>query len=211
MLHTNTVTAEVLQLIRKLQEKSYLEEFYLVRETGLALQIGHRKSDDIDLFTNNDFDNNKVLERLEEDFEFQADQVEKNTIKGTVHGIKVDLLSHKYTLLDQIQNLEQIRIASVRDIAAMIVNAVSNDGTRIKDFIDIYFLLEIYSLEDILTFFSKKYKLRNSLHALKSLTYFQEVNLSDWPVIITNDKLSWKEICNRIEAACRQYVESLNA
>jgi len=211
MLHTNTLTGEVLQLIRKLQEKPYLEEFYLVGGTGLALQIGHRKSDDIDLFTNNDFDNNRVLEKLEEDFEFQTDQVEKNTIKGTVHGIKVDLLSHKYTLLDQIQFLEKIRIASIKDIAAMKVNAVSNDGTRIKDFIDIYYLLETFSIEDILTFFSKKYALRNSLHALKSLTYFEEVNLSDWPDIIKNDKITWKKICSRIETASAQYIESLNA
>lgn len=64
MLHTNTVTGEVLRAIRKLQEKSYLEEFYLVGGTGLALQIGHRKSDDIDLFTHNDFDNSRVLEKL---------------------------------------------------------------------------------------------------------------------------------------------------
>ncbi|HKK63744.1 MAG TPA: nucleotidyl transferase AbiEii/AbiGii toxin family protein [Bacteroidales bacterium] len=211
MLHTNTLTGEVLQLIRKLQEKPYLEEFYIVGGTGLALQIGHRKSDDIDLFTNNDFDNNRVLEKLEEDFEFQTDQVEKNTIKGTVHGIKVDLLSHKYTLLDQIQFLEKIRIASIKDIAAMKVNAVSNDGTRIKDFIDIYYLLETFSIEDILTFFSKKYALRNSLHALKSLTYFEEVNLSDWPDIIKNDKITWKKICSRIETASAQYIESLNA
>lgn len=211
MLHTNTVTAEVLQLISKLQGKPYLEEFYLVGGTGLALQIGHRKSDDIDLFTNSDFDNSRVLEKLEEDFEFQADQIEKNTIKGTIHDIKVDLLSHKYALLDQIQNIEKIRIASIKDIAAMKVNAISNDGTRIKDFIDIYYLLETYSIEEILTFFSNKYKLRNSLHALKSLTYFQEVNLSDWPVIIANDKLSWKEICHRIETACRHYIASLNA
>ncbi|MDT8402477.1 MAG: nucleotidyl transferase AbiEii/AbiGii toxin family protein [Bacteroidales bacterium] len=104
-----------------------------------------------------------------------------------------------------------IRFASIRDIAAMKVNAVLNDGTRIKDFIDIYYLLETYSMEDILTFFSNKYKLRNSLHALKSLTYFQKENLSDWPVIIANDKLSWKQICQRIEVACRHYIESLNA
>lgn len=211
MLHTKTVTREVLRLIRKLQEKHYLEDFYLVGGTGLALQIGHRKSDDIDLFTNNDFDNNWLLEKLEADFGFEADQIEKNTLKGTIHDIKVDLLSHNYTLLDQIQNLEEIRIASIKDIAAMKVNAVSNDGTRIKDFIDIYYLLESYSIEDILTFFTNKYKLRNSLHALKSLTYFEEVNLSDWPDIIENDKLSWKEICQRIEAACKQYIESLNS
>ena len=209
MLHTNTVTGEVLRLIRTIQEKSYLKEFYLVGETGLALQIGHRKSDEMDFFTHNDFDNSRVLEKLEEDFGFQADQLERNTIKGTVHGIKIDLLSHKYTLLDQIQNLEEIRIASVRDIAAMKVNVVSNDGTRIKDFIDIYFLLETYSLEDILTFFSKKYALRNPLHALKSLTYFEEVNLSDWPDIIINDKITWKKACKRIETASAQYIELL--
>ena len=123
----------------------------------------------------------------------------------------MDLLTHKYTLLDHIQNLEKIRIVSIKDIAAMKVNAVSNDGTRTKDFIDIYYLLETYSIEDILTFFSKKYTLRNSLHALKSLTCFEEVNLSDWPDIIRNDKLTWKKICNRIETACTQYIESLNA
>ena len=96
MLYSESVNDAVLELIYSLQEKSYFREFFLVGGTGLALQIGHRKSDDIDLFTIDDFNQKNLLEKLELDFAFRLDYIETNTIKGVINGIKVDLLSHKY-------------------------------------------------------------------------------------------------------------------
>ena len=76
------------------------------------------------------------------------------------------------------------------DIAAMKVNAISGNGTRVKDFIDIYFLLKEYSFGDLVSFYSKKYGNRNEFHTVKSLTYFNDINEGDWPNLILETKLN---------------------
>lgn len=61
MLHTQTVTPQTLGLIQALQAEPLLHSFHLVGGTALALQIGHRISIDIDLFTRDDYDVDDVL------------------------------------------------------------------------------------------------------------------------------------------------------
>ena len=51
---------------------------------------------------------------------------------------------------------EGITFLSKEDIAAMKLNAIINSGQRLKDFIDIYFLLEHFSIKDMLGFFETK-------------------------------------------------------
>jgi hypothetical protein len=183
MLQKRSVDKTVLDLIYALQEKDYLKDFVLVGGTGLALMMDHRKSIDIDLFTTNDFSAEQLLEQLESDFAFQMDFIERNTIKGNSEGIKVDLMAHKYPTIGDTIKLENIRIASMDDISAMKINSVANDGTRVKDFIDLYFLIteHEYSVERLLSNYKAKYSQRNALHALKSLSFFEDVDETDWP------------------------------
>ncbi|MEN8229943.1 MAG: nucleotidyl transferase AbiEii/AbiGii toxin family protein [Bacteroidota bacterium] len=209
MLYNESVDDAVLELIYSLQKKSYFRDFFLVGGTGLALQIGHRKSDDIDLFTINDFNQKNLLEGLESDFTFRLDYSETNTIKGVINGIKVDLLSHKYPLIHPILKIKGMRIASIQDISAMKINAISNDGTRVKDFIDLYFLLQEFSIGQLLENYQGKYELRNVLHALKSLNYFNEVDTAEWPGLIKEKGLTWAQVKNRIDQACMLYIAAL--
>lgn len=55
MLFKNTIQPGVLELLRKLQSSEILKEFYLAGGTALALHLGHRKSVDLDLFTQKPF------------------------------------------------------------------------------------------------------------------------------------------------------------
>ncbi|MBN2246873.1 MAG: nucleotidyl transferase AbiEii/AbiGii toxin family protein [Candidatus Aminicenantes bacterium] len=209
MLYREVINEKVFELILSLQEDSVLQEFFLVGGTGLALQIGHRKSNDIDMFTIKDFDQERVLERVEQEFNFRLDYSEKNTLKGFIGDVKVDFLSHKYRLIDPVQVIEQIRLASVHDISAMKINAISNDGTRVKDFIDLYFLLQDYRLDRLLENYSFKYEMRNPLHALKSLNYFEDADLGGWPELVREKEITWEQIKQTIDNACIQYVQSL--
>jgi hypothetical protein len=211
MLQKETVDKAVFDLIRALQEKNYLKDFILVGGTGLALIIGHRKSVDIDLFSCVDFDAEYLLEQLESDFGFQMDYIGGNTIKGNSAGIKVDLLTHKYPAIGQTIEAENIRIASMDDISAMKVNSVANDGTRVKDFIDLYFLLTEYeyNVDSLLKNYKAKYSQRNPLHALKSLNYFEDVDLSDWPELIRKQNIGWDEIQEILEKACEEYLREI--
>ena len=105
--------------------------------------------------------------------------------------------------------VEQIRIYSEADIAAMKVNAIAGNGTRSKDFVDLYFLLDLYSIDQILGFYKEKYNDRNTFHALKSLNYFDEVDLADWPLQINNKKLTWNYIKTKIDKHCKAYMKSM--
>jgi hypothetical protein len=211
MLQKGSVDKTVLDLISALQGKDYLKDFILVDGTGLALIIGHRRSVDIDLFTSKDFVAEQLLEKLESDFNFQMDYVGGNTIKGNSAGIKVDLLTHKYPSIGDTIEVEKIRIASMDDISAMKINSVANDGTRVKDFIDLYFLLaeQKYNIERLLRNYKAKYSQRNALHALKSLSYFEDVDLSDWPELNKKNDISWDEIQEFLGNACEEYIRKI--
>ena len=79
MLFKETVSATTLELIKKLQSDQYLKEFYLVGGTALSLQIGHRISVDIDLFTREAFNESWYLEYLEK--ELTLEKVKDTIIK----------------------------------------------------------------------------------------------------------------------------------
>jgi hypothetical protein len=95
------------------------------------------------------------------------------------------------------------------DIAAMKVNAISGNGTRAKDFVDIYFLLKEYSFGEIISFYSNKYGSRNEFHAVKSLTYFNDLNTEDWPIMIKEPKLSPSKMKKEIVKHRDNFLNSL--
>jgi len=95
---------------------------------------------------------------------------------------------------------------SLPDIIAMKLNAISTSGQRSKDFIDIFYLLDQYELESMLEFYKRKYKQEHVAHILKSLIYFEDVDLADWPVLILNPKLKWGDVKKRIEKAVLAYA-----
>jgi hypothetical protein len=198
MLQKASVDKDLLNLIRQLQADKELDDFILAGGTALALQIGHRKSVDIDLFTRNDFNAGEMLEYLEKGYKFRMNFQARSTLKGSIDNIQVDMIAHKYPYVKDPLVLETIRMASPEDIAAMKVNAVSGDGTRLKDFIDVYFLLKQFSFSEIVSFFSVKYSSRNNAHAVKSLTWFDDVDLNDWPVMIKEPDLTFEKIKKEI-------------
>ncbi|MFP4059092.1 MAG: nucleotidyl transferase AbiEii/AbiGii toxin family protein [Bacteroidales bacterium] len=179
MLHKETIDRATLELLISLQSKKYLEGFCLVGGTGLALQMGHRQSIDIDLFSDFSFDTISLLESIQQDYEINLVSTSSNTIKGIISGIMVDLIARRYPYLKEPVNLEEITFLSVEDILAMKLNAIAMSGERSKDFVDIYFALERYSISQIVNFYKEKYNQNSGMHVLKSLIYFDDVDLSD--------------------------------
>lgn len=209
MLHKEAIDQSTLELLKDLQSKVYLEGFYLVGGTALALLYGHRKSIDIDLFSDFKFDAGNLLEKLSSDFHLQLFFSAENTIKGSINGVQIDVVAHRYQLIGKPQKLEGISILSVEDIAAMKLNAISVSGQRVKDFIDIYYLLEEFSLADLISFYKKKYTQYNEVNVLKSVTWFNDVELDDWPLILKNKNLNWKGVKDRIVKATKIYLKQI--
>jgi len=209
MLFKNTLETSTLELLKKLQATEELKNFQLAGGTSLALQIGHRKSIDLDLFSEKDFETNYLLEFLEQNFNFKLDFSAKNTLKGSIENIKIDVISHKYPLVKPIIEIEDIFLYSIEDIAAMKLNAIAGNGTRSKDFIDIYFILKQYSVNDLLEFYSTKYKSRNILHIIKSLTYFADISLQDWPEMILEQELNIIKVKKEIEKQVGNFLKKV--
>ena len=67
MLHEGTVEKQTLELLKKLMVDPVFQEFILAGGTALAFQIGHRKSIDLDLFTNSSLQKfpNKIFGAIE--------------------------------------------------------------------------------------------------------------------------------------------------
>lgn len=209
MLQKEVIEPSTLQLLKVLQADSMFAQFHLAGGTGLALQLGHRLSVDLDLFSLTPFDSDFYLEYLEKSYQFALDFSASSTLKGSIKGIKVDFIAHSYNLIVPVVETDQVRIYSLADIAAMKVNAIAGNGTRSKDFVDLYFLLDQFSITQMLGFYETKYKDRNTFHALKSLNYFDEVDLADWPVLIKNKKVTWDKVKTTIDKYCREYLKSL--
>lgn len=199
MLHTDPkiIRKETFQLLKKLQKDSFLDQFFLVGGTSLALQMGHRHSIDLDLFSTKPFDQKKALAYLDQHYSFEMSAVEDNTILGFIENIKVDFISHQYPLVYPLLKVDEIRLASMLDVAAMKFNAIIHSGQRQKDFYDMYFLLEHYSLSEMLASFSKKYPRSSSLMALRALAYFDEIRFEiEPPELVRN--VSFDQVMARL-------------
>jgi len=210
MLYKETVDKSILDLLIRLQAKEYLKGFHLVGGTAIALQIGHRKSFDIDLFSDFSFNVAQMLENLSADFNFKLFFSADNTIKGSVDNIQLDILAHRYPLVKEPITEEHITMLSLQDILSMKLNAITTSGQRVKDFIDVYYLLREFSLAEMIGFYKTKYKQYNEVNVLKSITYFDDVELSDWPQMIDNPLLKWDDIKKSITNATKNYITKKN-
>ncbi len=209
MLQEDAIGPGTLELLRKLQSDPALDMFHLAGGTGLALYLGHRLSNDIDLFSETDFDILYYSEYLVSKCGFIIDFSAPGTLKGSIRSIKSDFIKHSYKRIEQLTLEAGLRIYSIPDIAAMKLNAIAGSGTGSKDFIDLYFLLRIYSVEKLVQFYEAKYSDRNVLHLIKSLNYFEDVDLSDWPIIIKEKDISWEKVKKTIDEHCRNYIKKL--
>jgi hypothetical protein len=186
-----------LELIQALQEEHLLQGFHLVGGTALALQIGHRISIDIDLFTRGDYDVDDVLNLFIRKYRFQRNYQHGKTLKGVIDGVMVDLIRHDYQELQVIEG-SRIRMLSAKDIAAMKLNAITGNGTRVKDFIDVYFLLDQFRLEEMVEFYKTKYQQDDGLMILRSLVFFDDVDLAEWPRLFREVTLTFEQVKKRI-------------
>lgn len=200
MLRTQTVQEGTLDLIRKLMSDSKLQEFNLVGGTALALQIGHRISIDIDLFSTTAFNAAELARHLKTAYNAVGPQTLTNAVFCFINDIKVDLLSHQYPLVADIDVTDGIRMVSLKDIGAMKLNAIYNNGTRLKDFVDMYFLLDKFSLDELLQACQKKYLNIDSRMAKQALIHHHDIDFSV-PIQYAGNEIKWTVIADRLRKA----------
>lgn len=200
MLHTQTVEAATLDLTKTLMADAELSAFNLVGGTALSLMMGHRKSIDIDLFIDRDFDVQHLASHLSKTYNAEGMKTLKNGIFCYINDIKIDLIAHQYPILQPLETENGIRMLSMEDISAMKLSAILNSGRRLKDFVDMYFLLEKFPLERMTVAFVQKYPNVNVQMAHNALLYHSDINV-DEKVDFLGREISLKEIESRLKGA----------
>ena len=170
--------------------------FYLAGGTALSLQIGHRSSVDFDFFTPKHFDSDNLYGKLLEIFEDDVKKTgeEKGTLLVKISGVDVSFFWYKYPLIERLNNYRGANLASIKDIAAMKLLTITARPAK-RDYIDIYYLLNKFNLEDLFSFANKKYPNFNDYLALRALTYFEDITKTEGkrPIRVLDNKFDWEE------------------
>jgi hypothetical protein len=198
MLQKTAVAQETFKLLVRLMNDPKLNDRYLVGGTALALYMGHRKSVDLDLFSNEETDGT-LMEYLKENYGLETaySGIRKN-FSGEIEKIKIDCVTHPYTLIDPIFVSEEgIRIVGMRDIAAMKLLAIRDNGQRLKDFVDIACLSTQITYRTMLDAFEEKYKGASTISPYKALLFHDDIKFNS-KIEMLNGNFEWKLIEKRI-------------
>jgi len=202
MLQYKTVDKTTLGLIKAIQSVPEFKTLKLVGGTNLALQIGHRKSVDIDLFGNLEIDSTLIVKKLKKIGDLKVISLSKTINIFFLNNIKVDIVNYPYKWLNNPIIFDKINLASLNDIAAMKLSAITNRGSK-KDFIDLFFLLKKRSLKQMLFLYLQKYSEGNEFLVLKSLGYFDDADQEPMPFMF--EKTEWSEVKNKIKQTVSEY------
>ena len=206
MLFYKTIDPTTLELLKNLQAIAVFKNLRLAGGTSLALQIGHRKSIDLDLFGILQADDTTFSEALATFEKVTWLKKTPNINIFSINDVKVDFVNYTYPWLDETKAEDDLRLAGLKDIAAMKLAAVTGRGTK-KDFIDIYFLLKQFSLKEMLQHYNNKYADGSEFLVLKSLTYFEDAEPEQQPVMLKN--ISWQTVKDTVLKAHSAYLKSL--
>jgi len=195
-IHKNTVSDNLWVSLNKLMKIEELKSFRLVGGTSLSLQIGHRMSVDIDLFTDAPYDSID-FDRIDEVICSTFPTVEMgyggNNSMGKSYFVgtsKEDLVKLDIFYTDSFvfpQLIEQdIRFARLEEIAAMKLEVIGNNGRK-KDFWDLHELMDHFSLNQMIEFYEKRYPYSlTKKEIISQLTFFDNADEDFDPICLRN-------------------------
>ncbi len=131
--------------------KLFRREFYLVGGTAIALQIGHRKSIDFDLFKGNSFNPKKVLDKISASkLHYMVTRRVSEQLNLTISNVKMTFFEYPYPIEAKLDYDKTVRMPDLITLAAMKAFALGR-RSKWKDYIDLYFLLKNhFSLDQII-------------------------------------------------------------
>ena len=205
-MHPRVLSDEGWSIVRRLVDAGWLDSWTLAGETGLALQIGHRVSEDLAFFRTDSFGAPTVIERLTEIGRVVVQSRADDTLHATVDGLRMSFLRAVPPLLFEGAEWRGLTLADPRDIAVMKVLAIGGRGSR-KDFVDLYFHLTAGgTLESVLTLVRKRFTDvdHDEYHLLKSLTFFDDAEREPVPRMIRD--VDWGDVKTRLRDEVRRFV-----
>ncbi len=198
-IHWEVLTPESKALFRLVSELPFISDFYLGGGTGLALQIGHRKSVDLDFFSDSpeavgEDQRKAVLAILKGDPSLKLIWDKDGTFVASWKAVGISFFRlDLHPLVRPTSLIENIRVAAIAEIGAMKLAAILSRGTR-KDYIDLYFILHQTSLADLFEVAAIKYPYTPSFptFSIRALAYFDDAEADPMPQMI--EQVKWEDV-----------------
>lgn len=214
MLRTETVSPELLKVLRQLMEVESLHNFRLVGGTALSLQLGHRDSVDIDLFSYKDFPAEKICTDLSKKFKLERPIKAEGgiMIRTSLNGVKVDIVNNNSKFIYDVFIEDGIRMATLEDIAAMKIKIICDPFTgrkTKKDLADVAYLLDKLSLKEMVSFFKEKYPTMAAYEesVILRLKDFDDAEKTILPKMLNG--MTWEKIKQKIQTSLKEYFDGI--
>ena len=194
--HWETVTSEIRDLMQFIGRQPFATRFYLAGGTALALQIGHRRSIDLDFFSQHDpvqrATRQEVIHALTRFGPTVVEDVDGNLLLE-IPNLHIAFLSYGYPLARPTVEVENVALASITDVGLMKLDALISRGSR-KDFYDVYFVAQQTSIDELLALGRAKYPYARDFEvmAVESLVLFDNAEGDLQPELLV--ELPWSEV-----------------
>ena len=207
-IHLEVLGKEAIRLLPILG-KILGNRYYLAGGTALALQAGHRRSEDLDFFRLAEDGRLPGKERLKSGLrrlgKFVLEFEDEGTLHLAVHGVRVSLLAYRVPHLEPLVRAEGVGMAGPLDIGLMKLSAIIGRGTK-RDFIDLAWIIrEHYPLATLLKTLPRKFPEASAivLIALKALVSFEQAEKSPDPVVL-DPRYQWVPVRKFIVAEVKR-------
>lgn len=215
--HWEALTSETKQAFYLFASLDLINRYYLAGGSGLALHLGHRFSVDLDFFsTESDSvgpDERAQFREILKDPTLTITHDKDNTFVANWRSVGVSFFQlHQYPLVLPTILVENVPLASLEEIGAMKLAALIGRGTR-KDLVDLYFILQRTSLDNLFQVAAVKYSLVRTfaISATRSLSYFDDAEAQPMPRML--DRTPWSKMKRFLERqameAGRRHLEDL--
>ena len=205
MFHFSTVDPETYALLQTVFKVPFVKnQFALAGGTALALQTGHRKSIDLDLFSDKPFIPLDVENLLAGNtgWNYQPIGRGERMLFCLINQIKCDFVNEPFPLIQPFLEHDGVKLYSLKDIAAMKMRTICGRGKK-KDFFDLYTLLHLFGWKEMLKWFELKYGASQLFFLWKSITYFvdadEDIDIRGFAPYTA----SWEEVKASIIKECR--------
>lgn len=181
-------------LLKNLAKTVRAHKSLLADGTGLALQIGHRISVDLDFFSRETFLTENVFQEMRRlGLNPRVLEESEGSLTVTIDGTKVSLFRYPYPFIEEMKDADGVPVAGVIDIASMKIIATSQRGAK-RDFFDLYFILQDIPFRKIAENMVHRFgnDRLNPVHIGKSLVFFNDADTDPDPRMLGNDNPSWE-------------------
>jgi hypothetical protein len=211
--YEQATTPECRRGLAYLSRQAFVADFYLAGGTALALQLGHRISTDLDWFSTtchlDASERDGIRQALSGSGASEVVSEQDGMLFTRLFGTDASFLYQQHPLLEPTVEYQGVQLASPMDIGLMKLAAVNSRGTR-RDFVDVYCLRDVATLDRLLELAAVKYANRPSFLpiAVRALAYFGDAEQQPMPRLLT--PVRWADVRAYCEAAAQNLARRLS-